>query len=249
MNANQSSNPSADEDKKIEAKIDLLVTKRFEEIKWSISLVAAFMGVISTIFAVLSGFTIINWNNEKNALESYKQNLENKLIGKAGKPDIELFNLDGNQLQDSITRITAIQIEKDELGSIKYRLAIPVVFKNKGNGTPKRLLVKLLIRGIDKYVNNFISVVDVGNEEDKKYPSIWARNYLRDEFQSNIPPGQSGFDILSTEPLDKPLQKGTYAVRLRVYYGEELENNVNANFKILYDEKTRTFDKTSPIKK
>ncbi|PSB40571.1 hypothetical protein, partial [Chamaesiphon polymorphus] len=227
-------------DKKIDDRIENAVNdrieKRLSDIKWLV-------GNVAVIFTALIIGSYINLNSEKSSLDTFKKDLKQELTGKSGEAKITLLNTNQSDLKGSKVHVAAIQLLSDSSGRMKkYRLFFPVQYRNDGTGIPKKVFVKIWIGGLETYIDDYYEVID---EEDKSLTVSIKVSYNQESTMVNFPPTTNNTENYYID-LDRMPPKKVYNAKIKLFIGEEQIKSSEANFKIVFDEKTKFFDLSQP---
>jgi hypothetical protein len=228
-------------DKQIEGMVNNRIEKRLSDIQWLVGTVAS---IFATTFAVLIVGAYINLNNEKSSLDTFKKDLKQELVGKSGEARITLLNTSQSDLKGSKVHVAAMQLISDSSGKVKkYRLIFPIQYRNDGTGIPRKVFVKIWIAGLETYIDDYYEVID---EEDKSLTVAIKTSYNQESTMANLPQKTNNTELYFID-IDRIPPKKVYNAKIKLFTGEEQSKSSEADFKIVFDEKTKFYDLSQPV--
>lgn len=121
----------------------------------------------------------------------------------------------------------------------------PIQYRNDGTGIPRKVFTKIWISGLETYIDDYFPVID---EEDKSLTVAIQKTYNQESIMGSLPQTTNTTDTYYLDVDRMPLKK-VYNAKIKLFTGEEQSKSSEAEFKIVFDNKTRFYDFSQPVEK
>jgi hypothetical protein len=209
-------------------------------------------GLITIIIFSVGVFAVVQWDFQKNTKEELQKEIDNRLGKLNAKPKLDIFNINGQPLENSEVHINRIVIQENKTSTGKklpfsgVKYSFPVVYKNTGEGEVDFIRVKV-------YSNDFLLNYVSSNKKYKKEDTSTAYVIEGREFPLLVKGQVESTNINLNELRD--VNKKTKNDQIRLPNGKynllmELlhpnEEKMSINFTLIIDENTQIIDLNKP---